>query len=191
MAEARKKTLDQRAAARVPLVLSATVSVPDKALAVPCVLIDLSTTGAGIQYEDAQLDAGLTAILDIANFGRFNGVTVRHSGQTRGFKFAEDEAQRQRLKEKLIAFVARGIAGVAVERRKQPRAPGNTDLILTLPSGISETCEVLDISLEGVSLITQSRPPIGHLLRVGHSYARVVSHRKDGIGMKFINFIGV
>jgi hypothetical protein len=109
MTEAQKKPIDQRATSRVPLVLSATISVPVEGLVLPCVLTDLSATGAGLQYEGTPPGANLARILDVAKFGRFNGFTVRNAGQVRGFKFAEGEAEREKLKEKLIEFVARGI----------------------------------------------------------------------------------
>ena len=52
-----------------------------------------------------------------------------------------------------------------------------------------EACEILDISLQGMSLQTQSRPPVGEIVKLGVTSGRVVRHHDDGIGVQFLNVV--
>lgn len=182
---------EQRDQTRIPLVLSAKIAVPGDSLVLPCVVSDISAGGAGLLYEAVAPRQEMVGLLDITGFGQFHGVTVRSAGRARGFRFLHGEAERNKLLEKLVAYIERGITGKTTERRKSVRAAATAHLARTLPSGATERCQVLDLSLEGVYLSTKSRPPIGHLLRVGALYARVINHREDGIGMKFVSFVGL
>jgi hypothetical protein len=182
---------EQRGQKRVPLILSAQISVRRDSLVQPCIVSDISASGAGLLYELIAPRQEMVGLLEITGIGRFHGVTVHAAGRVGGFSFLHGEAERNNLLHKLVTLIERGVTGETAERRKSVREPATAQLILTLPSGATELCQVLDLSLDGVYLSTKSRPPVGHLLRVGALYARVMCHRDDGIGMKFISFVGL
>jgi len=47
-------------------------------------------------------------------------------------------------------------------------------------------CEVTDISVGGVSLKTDVKPPIGEFVLIAQIAGRVARHHNDGIGIEFI-----
>jgi hypothetical protein len=47
-------------------------------------------------------------------------------------------------------------------------------------------CEVMDISVSGVSLKTDIRPPIGEFVLIAQIAGRVARHHGDGVGIEFV-----
>jgi len=47
-------------------------------------------------------------------------------------------------------------------------------------------CEVLDLSVSGVSLKTKLRPPIGEFVLIGQMAGRIARHHDQGIGIEFV-----
>jgi hypothetical protein len=54
------------------------------------------------------------------------------------------------------------------------------------PSGESISCNVLNISSQGMSLRTKGRPPIGEIVNFGCTKGRVVRHHENGIAIQFL-----
>ena len=46
-------------------------------------------------------------------------------------------------------------------------------------------CEVLDLSLSGLSLKTAVKPLIGEVITIGHVSGRVVRHHETGVALEF------
>jgi PilZ domain-containing protein len=176
--------MDQRAFPRVPLVLPATLTLPG-AESFSCLVTDISGGGAGLNYLDQAPEGERVATLDIGAFGRFEGTTVRDQGERRGLRFLDGEAGRNRSMPKLILYVEEGLA----ELGETDRWSMQDRLSLVRTTGIRESCDVLDISLQGVSVITGQRPPVGELVRLGRMYGRVTGHLGNGIQIGFLNFV--
>jgi hypothetical protein len=47
-------------------------------------------------------------------------------------------------------------------------------------------CEIMDMSVSGVSLKTETRPPIGEFVLIAQVAGRVARHHTDGIGIEFV-----
>jgi hypothetical protein len=45
------------------------------------------------------------------------------------------------------------------------------------------------MSLQGVSLRTDSRPPIGEIINLGRTWGRVIRHHQDGIAIQFLELM--
>ena len=45
---------------------------------------------------------------------------------------------------------------------------------------------MLDLSLTGVSVRTEHRPPVGEHILIGHRAGRVARHHTDGMGIEFL-----
>jgi hypothetical protein len=175
--------MDQRTHPRVPLVLPATLILPSHELS--CLVTDISGGGAGLQYPDGAPGAGVIAQLAIEEFGTFDGITVRDGGDTRGLRFVHGEAERNHLLVKLILYIEEGLADAS----QQGRWPTEAKLSLTRTNGVHERCEVTRISLKGVFLVTEQRPPLQELVKLGRMYGRVSEHLPDGIMIRFLSFV--
>lgn len=176
-------SVDQRVYPRVPLILPATLILASQEL--PCLVTDISGGGAGLQYPDCAPGADVNAKLAIDEFGTFDGITVRDSGDTRALRFLQGEAERNHLLIKLILYVEEGLADAS----QQGRWPTEAKLSLTRTNGIRERCEVIRISLQGVCLVTEQRPPLQELVKLGRMYGRVAQHFSDGITISFLSFV--
>ena len=66
------------------------------------------------------------------------------------------------------------------------RAPQKGVTHFTRTDGQRVVCEVLDLSVSGVSLKTDVRPPVGEYVLIGHMAGRVARHHESGIGIEFV-----
>ena len=185
-----KRWVDQRAYARVPIMIPGSVAISGQGVKSDCLVSDLSLGGAGIQYISNPPLPEMICKLSVAQFGEFEGITTRNSGTILGIRFFVGEHERQCLFEKLQTYVEDGLAGVK-NFRKCERRPSSSQLTLTRPCGEKNQCDVLDISLRGVALKTDVRPPVGELVILGRMYGRIVRHFDDGIAVQFINFVSL
>ena len=71
--------------------------------------------------------------------------------------------------------------------RRHERVDGEGIAHFTRSSGQIIACEVLDLSLSGVSLRTEIKPTIGEVVMIGQMSGRVVRHHESGIGVEFTN----
>jgi hypothetical protein len=81
------------------------------------------------------------------------------------------------------------IGGIAQMRRHE-RIPSLVSGSITRENGEHISCDVLDISLDGVSLRTRIRPPVGEIVNLGRACGRVVRHHADGIAIQYVKEIG-
>lgn len=179
-----RASIEQRAHPRVPIILPGLLVVSE-AETFRCMVTDVSQSGAGLQYQDQVPKAETVARLIIEQFGVFEGVTVRDCGETRGLRFSPGEADRNQLLIKLTLFVEEGVADVS----RQERSLTEAKLSMVRTSGIHERCAVQKISLKGVSLATEQRPPVGELVRLGRMYGRVAQHNSQGVAVRFLSFV--
>src|SRR5882724_10477332 len=143
---------DKRKYERIKLFLPGHLFNPLNEQSTDCKVLNLSAGGAAVQC-DAKFPAGLTLVLYIENFGRFEGTTIIHASGQLALEFAIGEGKRGRLKDMIKSFAADGVAGVA-QMRKHSRMPALISGSITRANGEHISCDVLDISLDGVSLRT-------------------------------------
>jgi len=123
-------------------------------------------------------------VLYIDTFGRFEAVVTRVIGGVLGLRFVCSDAKRKRLVDQLTLSVG----GEAADRpvlRKERRVRVSPISFFTRISGDRIGCEVIDISLTGASLKTDTRPPIGEMILIGQMAARVVRQHDQGVGITF------
>ena len=66
--------------------------------------------------------------------------------------------------------------------RTVPTSP-YTDMVL--PDGTRVTCRVLDMSLSGAAVVSDTKPPIGALIQLGEAEGRVIRVSEDGFAVEF------
>jgi hypothetical protein len=175
---------DKREHKRVRMALKSKLFIPAEGATVDCEAVDLSAGGAGVRCEDAP-PLSAFVVLYVDGFGRYEAVTTRFVNGVVGLKFLVGESKRKRLVERLNRFVESGLVGVT-RLRAHERVPKTKPLFFVRPNGEEIACEVIDISLQGLSLRTAGRPPVNELIRIGQTYGRVVRHHAEGVAAEFI-----
>jgi hypothetical protein len=123
-------------------------------------------------------------------FGRLEATVVRAAkgdlnGNSFGVRFNCSALKRERIAEQLALYISSGTIDQAALRRHE-RAPTKGLARFTRANGDVVNCEVLDLSLGGVSLLTDARPQIGELVLIGQMAGRVARIHENGIAIEFV-----
>jgi PilZ domain len=175
---------ERRKYQRITLFLPGCLFNPIGEQSAECKVLNLSASGAAVQCS-VEFPSGIPLVLYIDNFGRFEGKTLVHLNGQLALQFSIGETKRERLMEMLRSFGLEGLAGVT-QLRKHVRVPSLVSGSIIRENGEQLTCDVMDISLDGVSLRTRSRPPIGEIIALGRTCGRVVRHHADGIAVQYV-----
>jgi hypothetical protein len=100
-------------------------------------------------------------------------------------RFICSALKRERIAEQLIIHLNSVLLG-SDDVRRHDRAPMQGMTRFTRADGEMVHCEVLDLSLSGVSLKSDIRPPIGEYVLIGQMAGRVARHHDSGIGIEFV-----
>lgn len=179
-----KSRAERRRFRRVRVDLPGRLFVPSQAQESVCKVIDLSPGGAAIQSE-MQPETGVQVVLYVDGFGRFEGVVATGSDGGFGVRFNCTPMKRERIAEQLTLFLNRDVVTEA-DLRRHDRTPAKGFTRFTRSDGEMVKCEVLDLSLSGVSVKTDSRPPVGEFVLIGQMAGRVARHHDEGVGIEFV-----
>lgn len=179
---------ERRRFRRVRVDLPGRLFIPGDEREAVCTVLDMSAGGARLHCEMVPaMDTPI--VLYIEGFGRFEGNVVRAEEGDFGVRFHCSALKRERIAEQLTLHINRSIADASVLRRHE-RAPTRGMARFTRANGDVVACEVLDLSLSGVSLKTDARPPIGEFVLIGQMAGRVARHHEDGIAIEFVGGTG-
>jgi hypothetical protein len=179
-----KAKAERRRFRRVRVDLTGRLFVPADGRECHCKVLDLSPGGASLEC-DLVLGAGTQVVLYIDGFGRLEGVVVRAEGASFGVHFNCTPAKRERIAEQMILLMNSKLLDES-ELRRHDRTPTKGIARFTRADGQLVACEVLDLSVSGVSLKTKLRPPIGEFVLIGQMAGRIARHHEQGIGIEFI-----
>jgi hypothetical protein len=175
---------ERRRFVRVPVDLAGRLFVPGDGREAKCKVLDLSPGGAQLAGEFVPA-ADTNIVLYIDGFGRFEGVVMRPDETSFGVKFNCSALKRERVAEQLTLYMNRGEVDESVLRRHD-RTPTKGFGRFTRANGDILACEVVDLSLSGVSLKTDARPPLGEVVLIGQMAGKVVRHHEEGIAIEFV-----
>jgi hypothetical protein len=176
---------DRRRYRRVDLNIAGKLFLPDAQSETLCHIFDLSPGGARIGTE-TPLTAGIPVILYVGEFGRFEGTVVRLWGGDFGVQFTCSTLKRERIAERLTVYLSRNRIDEEILDQPEPR-PLRSLARYTRGNGQVVECEVTDLSLRGVLLLSADRPPIGERVVIGQMAGRVAQHLDHGIAIEFIS----
>ena len=179
-----KARAERRRYKRVPVSLSGRLFVPAESREAHCKIADMSPGGAHIASEIVP-PQGTHVVVYIDGFGRFEGVVARPAEGAFGIQFNCSQHKRERVAEQLTLYLNGGNLSESSLRRHD-REPTKGLARFTRANGEVVNCEVLDLSLSGVSLITEVRPPVGEFVLIGQMAGRVARHHETGIGIEFV-----
>ncbi|MCC7347124.1 MAG: PilZ domain-containing protein [Variibacter sp.] len=150
----------------------------------PCQVIDMSPGGMAL-VAPMTARAGERVIAYIDHVGRLEGTVVRAFPNGFAMTIAATARKRDKLAAQLTWLANRHILGLPEDRRHGRLVPKNTRSTLVLPNGDVIPCRLLDVSLSGAAIHTDAKPPVGSLVMLGRTQARVVRIREDGIAVEF------
>lgn len=175
---------ERRRYRRIPVNLPGKLFVPATSEEFACTVVDLSPGGASVAT-DAQLPVETPVVLYANTFGRFEGTIARHDGPRLGLKFASTALKRERTAEQLTLFLNKALLDES-ELRRDERAPTRGLTRFVRYDGQIVPCEVLDLSMSGISVKTDIRPPVGEFILIGQLAGRIARHHDQGLGIEFV-----
>ncbi|HEY1613649.1 MAG TPA: PilZ domain-containing protein [Rhizomicrobium sp.] len=179
-----KVTAERRRFIRVKVNLGGRLFVPDDGREARCQVVDMSPGGAQL-VSDLVPEAGARIVLYVDSFGRFEAVVARPEQGRFGVRFNCSPMKRERVAEQLLLLMNRGAVDESKLRRHERTATTQGLAHFTRANGDIIACEVLDLSLSGVSLKTDVKPHIGEKVMIGQMSGRVVRHHESGIAVEF------
>lgn len=184
-----KARQERRRFPRVAVDLKGRLFVPEEECESPCAITDMSPGGAQVVCERTPI-LQAPVVLYIDGFGRFEGVVARlvkaegPEGKF-GVRFNCSPLKQERVAEQLKAYLNSGTIDPTALRRHD-RRPTRGLARFTRANGDVIQCEVLDLSLGGVSLATDVRPQIGEIVLIGQMAGRVARIHENGIAIEFV-----
>lgn len=175
---------ERRRFRRVTVDLSGRLFVPADGRESPCKITDMSPGGASVECECIP-DAGAQVVLYIDRLGRFEGTVVRQDANGLGVRFISTPLKRERTAEQLMLLMNKSLVAEG-DLRRDERVPTKALTRFTMSDGKLVDCEVIDLSTSGVSLKTETKPPVGTFVLIGHMAGRIARHHKNGIGIEFV-----
>jgi len=175
---------ERRRYKRVSVELSGRLFVPTENREAHCKIADMSPGGARIICEAIPAQS-MQVVVYIDGFGRFEGIVARPDEGGFGIEFTCSAHKRERVAEQLTLYLNGGsLDEAALRRHERKETKGLASF--TRANGDVVKCEVLDLSLSGVSLTTDIRPPVGEFVLIGQMAGRVARHHETGIGIEFM-----
>ena len=150
-----------------------------------CKIADLSLGGARV-LSDVVPTPGALVVVYIDGFGRFEGSVVSTEQNGFGIQFNCSTHKRERLAELLKLYMSGCPLEETIQRRHN-RISTKGHVSFTRANGKVINCKMLDISLSGISVATEIRPPIGELVFIEQIAGRVARHHDTGIGIEFVS----
>jgi hypothetical protein len=149
------------------------ISVGGVSLAVP-----ISKTGKVV------MDEKIVAYID--SLGGLEGQVVRIWTGGFAFKILATQHKREKLASQITWLLNEPDLQGAAARQHERIQVTNRNAEMTLLSGVSLPCLLLDVSLSGASVACRAKPDIDEEVRLSRFRARVVRHHSEGVGLQFI-----
>ncbi len=148
----------------------------------PCLVVNISAGGALLKAVNPPA-AGEHVVLYIDDVGRHEGQVIRSAKHFFAVDYRGRRAKTKRTADNLTQTLNN--RQMKLDRRNAPRIRQDQPTVLTLESGESIACEILDISLTGASIAIDPRPELGVKVTVGRMVGKVVRRHEKGVGIVF------
>ena len=176
---------DRRRYQRVQVNLSGQLFIPANGREAKCRIVAMSAVGAQV-ISPIVPDKDVRIVLYIDTFGRFDAQVMRIEEGEFAAHFNCSALKQEKVADQLALIMNKGLVDEEPKVRRHERVATQGIAHFTRESGESVPCEVIDLSLSGVSLKTESKPRVGETIMVGQMSGRVVRHHETGIGVEFL-----
>jgi hypothetical protein len=150
----------------------------------PCQVIDMSPGGmALVAPATGRIGERIVAYID--HIGRVEGNVARTLPTGFAMTIFATARKRDKLAGQLTWLANRHILGLPEDRRHGRFSPRITRTTVIMPNGEIVSCQIIDVSLSGAAISSNARPPVGSLVTLGKTQARVVRSQDDGFAVEF------
>jgi hypothetical protein len=150
----------------------------------PCQVTDMSPGGMAL-VAPVTGRPGERVVAYIDHVGRLEGTLVRALPNGFAMTIAATARKRDKLASQLTWLANRHILGLPEDRRHGRMVPHDPRSTMTLPDGTTVPCHIIDMSLSGAAVLSETKPDVGTLITLGRTQARVVRKRDDGVAVEF------
>lgn len=175
----RNRRIHVRARMRLPLKFL-TDTIPDG------VGKTVNVSANGILFNTPNtLRVGDEIVCYVDGLGRLNGTITRARQGQASMTFDVSALKRDRLADQLVWLLNKERLGLEQDRRSERHAASG-DLQVMCADGRDISCQVTDMSLMGVALLTgDKRPMVGETVSMGNKKGVVVRYLDDGFAVEF------
>ncbi len=174
---------ERRRHVRVQVDLAGRIFVPSDGREGRCHIVEMSSGDARVMSAVVP-ERGEQIILYVDGFGKFEAKVARADVGGFAVQFNCSALKRDRVAEQLALLMNRVTADEPPTRRHERRtAKGLTHF--TRNNGDEVRCDVIDLSLSGLSLRSDVKPRVGEFIMIGQMSGRVVRHHDTGIAIEF------
>jgi hypothetical protein len=178
-----RETRENRRFQRVPVTLFGRYMLESRR-EYPCQTIEMSPGDMSV-FAPVKAQIGEKVVVYLDEIGRFAGVAVRLTESGFVMSMNLPPMKRDKLADQLTWFANRHAISLPEDRRHERIVPLMQRTLLRLPDGQEIIAKIRDLSLSGVGVETEARPPLGAKITVGSTPAVVVRHFEGGIGGEF------
>jgi uncharacterized protein (DUF2252 family) len=150
----------------------------------PCQVQDMSPGGMALVAPVAG-KAGERVVAYVDHLGRLEGTIVRVYPNGFAMTIAATSRKRDKLAAQLTWLANRHILGLPEDRRHERIVPRNPRTTMVMPDGGTAQCRIIDMSLSGAAVTSDTKPPVGSVIWLGKTQARVVRVGEDGFAVEF------
>jgi len=147
------------------------------------IIRDISAGGASLLSEQRPA-AGTRVILYIRDVGRMECSVIRAHPHGFAVDFYCSKARRDKIADKLTWLANRSRLGLSDDGLVLDGSKGEeADLVIS--TGVTMTCRIVGLSLNGASVQVSPRPSIGAEVVLGRMRGTVTHHLPGGVGIEF------
>lgn len=129
---------------------------------------------------------GERVIAYVDHIGRIEGKIERAFNGGFAMSINATARKKDKLAAKLTWLANRHELNLPEDRRHDRVTPKTPTTLVTLPDGREYRGRIVDVSLSGLALNLEVKPPIGSPVLVGKVRARVVRHFEEGVAVEFV-----
>jgi len=150
----------------------------------PCQTVEMSPGDMAL-FAPVKAQVGEKVVVYLDQIGRFAGVAIRQTDVGFAISMNLPPMKRDKLADQLTWFANRHNYSLPEDRRHERFTPLMQRTLVRLPDGQEIIAKIKDVSLSGVGIETEVRPPLGARIVIGTTPVVVVRHFEIGIGGEF------
>lgn len=154
----------------------------------PCQTIDMSVGGLSMAAP-VRGAIGERVIIYLDGLGRVEGLISRHIEDGFSMALSMSVNKRDKLADQLTWLANRARLGLPEDRRHERIEPRKRANSMKLADGREYQVRLIDISLSGVAIHSDFKPPLNELVTIGNTRGRVIRHFDNGVAIEFTRLL--